>query len=135
MLDPVPVFYGDVPEPLASEACAGLFPQSKKSFETPSPPSAWADLEYSDRRAYIRCSQDEAIPAFIQDKMVQHSGVKWVVENFDTSHSPFLSRPVELAGCLARLAEDFATLGQARDYFTSSLVATPTHSSATLISS
>lgn len=110
MLDPVTVFYADVPETLASEACAGLLPHSENSFSTPSPPSAWADPEYSSRRAYIRCSQDKALPVHAQDMMIQHSGVKWTTEEFDTSHSPFLSRPAELAGCLARLAEGFAML-------------------------
>ena len=109
MLDPVSVFYADVPEPVALEACAGLLPHSARSLMTPSTPSAWADPEYSSRRAYIRCSQDKAIPVLAQDMMVQHSGVKWMIEEFDTSHSPFLSRPAELAVCLARLAEKFAT--------------------------
>lgn len=112
MLDPIPVFYADVPEPLVSEACAGLLLQSRNSFVTPSPPSAWADPEYSSRRAYIRCSQDKAIPVQAQDKMIQHSGVDWIVEKFDSSHSPFLSQPAELAVCLARLADNFAAVGR-----------------------
>ena len=110
MLDPVPVFYADVPEPLASKACASLLLHAENSFATPSPPSAWADPGYSSRRAYIRCCQDRAIPVQAQDMMIQNSGVEWIIEELDSSHCPFLSQPAELAGCLARLAENFAAL-------------------------
>lgn len=78
---------------------------------SPSPPSAWADPGYSGRRAYIRCSQDATIPVFAQDLMVKYSGVEWVIKDFDTSHSPYLSRPAELAECLVGLAEDFVREG------------------------
>ena len=43
--------------------------------------------------------------------MIQHSGVDWIVEKFDSGHSPFLSQPAELAVCLARLADNFAAVG------------------------
>ena len=39
--------------------------------------------------------------------MIQNSGVEWIVEELDSSHSPFLSQPAELAVCLSRLAENF----------------------------
>lgn len=42
--------------------------------------------------------------------MIQNSGVEWIIEELDSSHCPFLSQPAELAGCLARLAENFAAL-------------------------
>lgn len=109
--DPAAVFYEDVSEPLTAESCASLLPHSMTALMSPSPPSAWADPEYAGRRAYIRCAQDRAIPAFAQDLMVQHSGVEWVVKELDGSHSPFLSRPAELAGCLAKLAEEFVREG------------------------
>lgn len=109
--DPAAVFYNDVSKPSSAEACAGLRPHSMNALMSPSPPSAWADPEYAGRRAYIRCAQDRAIPVLAQDLMVQQSGVEWVVKGLDTSHSPFLSRPAELAACLAGLAEEFVTEG------------------------
>lgn len=106
--DPVSIFYADVAEPVASEACAELLPHAWSAFTTPGPPPAWADAAYSGRRAYIRCANDRAIPVFAQDLMVEGSGVAWVVKKFDCSHSPFLCQPAELAASFIELAEDFA---------------------------
>jgi hypothetical protein len=109
--EPVGVFYADVPESIAFEAAAQLRPHSTNALMSPSPPPAWVDPEFSGRRAYIRCSEDKAVPAFLQDLMVQRSAVEWVIREFDTSHSPFLSRPAELAECLVGLVEGFAREG------------------------
>lgn len=111
MSEPVGVFYADVPESIASEATAKLLPHSTNALMSPSPPPAWADPEFSGRRAYIRCSEDDAVPAYLQDLMVEHSAVEWVIKKFDTSHSPFLSRTAELAECLVGLVEGFARDG------------------------
>lgn len=60
-------------------------------------------------RSFIKCMQDKIIPPALADQIV--SAVddftpdnKTVVETLDSSHSPFLSRPKELAQSIARLA-------------------------------
>ena len=106
--NPQTIMYGDVPEYLAADAASALLPLSLHVFTNPSPAPAWADAAYSGCRAYIRCSQDICLPTFVQDMMVEASGVDWIMKTFDTSHSPFLSCPTELADYVIALAVAFA---------------------------
>lgn len=71
---------------------------------------AWADTAFEDRRAYIRCADDRAIPSFAQDGMMAGTGVEWDVHNFETSHSPFLSQPQQLAETIVGLAKKWSEL-------------------------
>lgn len=105
--DPRPYFYADVPEPLASKSCADLMPQATQSFLSCLSAPAWAGSEYAGRRVYIRCLQDAAVPSAVQTKWIKDTEVDWEIIDLDTSHSPFLSRPNELATCLEGLAEKF----------------------------
>lgn len=58
-------------------------------------PNFWsADLP----RSYIRCLQDRAKPGWLSDVVAERLGVVQLA--IDTSHSPFLSRPDELAELL-----------------------------------
>lgn len=102
------VFYGDVPEPLATQSSADLLPQSKSSLMTPCGPPAWKEEHYKDCCAYIRCMDDAALHVSDQDGMLQASGVAWNVHTVGASHSPFLSCPADLATCLASLSVDLA---------------------------
>ena len=43
---------------------------------------------------YVVCERDNAIPVFAQEAMAARAGR---VERLDAGHSPFLSRPDELA--------------------------------------
>ena len=101
--DPQTIMYGDVPEYLAADAASALLPLSLHVFTNPSPAPGWADAAYS-----IRCSQDICLPTFVQDIMVEASGVDWIKKTFDTSHSPFLSCPSKLADYVIELAVAFA---------------------------
>ena len=53
--------------------------------------------------SYVLCKQDRAIPPALQRRMLETAGITEVVE-LDTDHSPHLSRTVELAQALDRLA-------------------------------
>lgn len=58
-------------------------------------PERWGSI----LRSYIECSQDRAIPLSSQRKMQEMSpGAARVT--LDSDHSPFLSRPAELAAAL-----------------------------------
>ena len=105
--DPVSVMCQDVSAPLALQAVAAMRPQSMNAFMSPSPAPAWADAAYTGRCAYIRCTQDAAIPVFAQDLMLKMSGVDWIIHTMETGHSPFLSCPAELANFLIKLASNF----------------------------
>lgn len=56
-------------------------------------------------RYYIECLQDRAVTPFIQRKMYEGLPCKKVY-SMDTSHSPFFSRPKELADIMLEIAAD-----------------------------
>ena len=67
-------------------------PRSEKLVVTP---ERWGSLP----RTYVECTQDRTIPIDSQRKMQQFSPGARVV-TLDADHSPYLSRPVELADAL-----------------------------------
>ncbi|KAL8688713.1 MAG: hypothetical protein Q9218_005447 [Villophora microphyllina] len=98
VIDPKTTFYADVPEPLASKAADQFIrPQSLLSFNTPSGPVYYGIDAYNNRRTYLHTNEDQALPPFAQDAFVAGSGAEWEVQKLDTSHSPFLSEPKQLA--------------------------------------
>lgn len=105
--DPKRIFYSDVPEPLATEVAKQVGGQSLKSFSTASGKVYYGETMYDGRRAYIRTSEDQAVPPIAQDAFVAASGVAWDVKRLQASHSPFLSQPEELATLVSSLIEDF----------------------------
>jgi pimeloyl-ACP methyl ester carboxylesterase len=54
-------------------------------------------------RFYVKCTLDRAVTPAFQDKMIASSPVKQVIE-LEASHSPFVSKPEELAAALQRIA-------------------------------
>jgi pimeloyl-ACP methyl ester carboxylesterase len=54
-------------------------------------------------KIYIECTRDRAIPLDLQRRMAANSSCE-IVASLDTDHSPFLSRPRELAANLLALA-------------------------------
>jgi pimeloyl-ACP methyl ester carboxylesterase len=68
-------------------------------------PARWGSL----RRAYIKCTQDRVIPPALADDLIAAvdactPGNRTVVRDIEASHSPFLSRPRELAAMIVDLA-------------------------------
>ncbi|WP_435853546.1 alpha/beta fold hydrolase [Streptomyces murinus] len=58
-------------------------------------------------RTYVRCAQDRALPAAVQDLMIAEAdralpGEPFTVRTLAGGHSPFAARPRELAEALAR---------------------------------
>lgn len=67
------------------------------SFNSPVGQVHYQDTAYDGRRVYLHTIQEQALPPFAQDHFVSGSGTAWKVVKMDTSHSPFLSVPDELA--------------------------------------
>lgn len=105
--NPAQVFYHDVPSDKVPTAIKNLELHSQAALSTPSPPSAWGDGEFDGRRAYIRALDDHSISPTAQEMMVKHSGVEWKVKEMNTSHSPFLSKPEELAKVIRDIISQF----------------------------
>jgi pimeloyl-ACP methyl ester carboxylesterase len=89
-LRPDEIFYNDCAPDVAAAGAARLTPQTAKSFTDQLTRTAWSEIPTT----YVLCERDNAIPAFAQEAMSAHAGR---VERLDASHSPFLSRPDELA--------------------------------------
>jgi len=91
------LFFHDCDDATVEWAFERLGPEraGETSTEPVSLPHLWAaDLP----RSYIRCLQDRAKPVWLSDLVADRLGVAPLT--IDASHSPFLSRPAELAGLL-----------------------------------
>ena len=90
-------FYHDCDEATARWAFERLGPErfGDTTVSPVSVPTFWeADLP----RSYIRCLQDRSMPRWLGDVVAERLGVEPLT--IDASHSPFLSRPAELAELL-----------------------------------
>jgi pimeloyl-ACP methyl ester carboxylesterase len=99
---PLEVFYADVDEAVARDAIMRLGHQSLVSFGQQVTKAAWRTIPST----YVVCEQDRAVPVEAQEAMAQRAGR---VLRMPSSHSPFLSRPAQLAGILRA---ELATSGQ-----------------------
>ncbi|MEO3784153.1 alpha/beta fold hydrolase [Actinocorallia sp. B10E7] len=95
--DPLPMFYGDVPDAEARDAALRLVPQSTRSFAEPLTEAAWRTVP----SAYIVCEHDRALPPRDQEALAARSEE---AHRLASGHSPFLSMPQELASLLAKIA-------------------------------
>jgi pimeloyl-ACP methyl ester carboxylesterase len=89
----VEFFYHDCPPDLADAAVARLKPMSLAAMTGTSRAAAWREKPAS----YVVCTDDRAIPVALQRSCAAR--VDDAVE-MSTSHSPFLSRPGDLAKIL-----------------------------------
>jgi pimeloyl-ACP methyl ester carboxylesterase len=89
------VFFHDCPPDLAVGAAAHLRRQHWRHTQEPTPLTQWPDV----RSDYILCRADRVVdPAWSRRVARQRLGVEPLV--IDGGHSPFLSRPAELAALL-----------------------------------
>lgn len=98
-------FYHDCDEQTARRAFSRLTPAPTEFLLEPVRlPRFWtADLP----RSFIRCRDDRALPKSMSDHTARRLGVAPLV--IEGSHSPFLSRPAELAALLVAATETQAT--------------------------
>ncbi len=97
----VPLFYNTTAVEWTERVPSLICPEPTKIFRTP--------LQLTDDRfgrvprAYIECSQDNAIPLTLQRSMQDRLPCKYVI-TMHTDHSPFFSSPSELVTNLLDLA-------------------------------
>jgi pimeloyl-ACP methyl ester carboxylesterase len=87
------IFYNDVNAEDAEQATGALLLQSYASFVQPITQAAWHTIPSS----YVIGERDAAIPVGAQEFMAGRAHRTW---RLDAGHSPFLSRPAEMAGIL-----------------------------------
>ncbi|MGI5520283.1 alpha/beta hydrolase [Micromonospora sp. CA-259024] len=91
--DPRNSLYADLSDADAEAAISQLVDQRLQSFADRVAEPAWRSIQST----YIICANDQAIPVPLQEKM---AGRATSVRRIESSHSPFLSRPAELAALL-----------------------------------
>ncbi|CAG8958219.1 hypothetical protein HYFRA_00000573 [Hymenoscyphus fraxineus] len=79
--EPIPVFYNGVPDELAQWAASIVEPHSLMSVTDKLGPIGYQDTGYTGRLTYIRTECDHAIPAAVQDDMIEGSGVNLLLRN------------------------------------------------------
>jgi pimeloyl-ACP methyl ester carboxylesterase len=93
------LFYHDAPPELAAWATHRLRPQCYRVMNEPTPLTAWPAVDV----AGIVCADDRAInPDWVRAAYPERLGV--VPIELPGAHSPFLTRPAELAEAIASLA-------------------------------
>jgi pimeloyl-ACP methyl ester carboxylesterase len=93
------LFFHDAKPAVARWATARLRAQSYRVMKEPTPMTAWPDVE----RSYIVCRADRALnPDWCRTASRERLGLEPI--EIDGAHSPFLTRPAELAQILHRLA-------------------------------
>ncbi len=94
----IAAFYHDVPPDVAARAVSELRGQSSSVFTEPWPLAEWPDVP----TRYILCRADRMVsPEWARRVVQDRLGI--VPDEIDGSHSPFLSRPAELADLLEQL--------------------------------
>lgn len=107
MKDPEKIFYADVDRSRTEELVKMLQGQTLATLGTPAPSPAWSEESFQGKIAYIGCTEDLCIPYSTQQSMLQRTGVQWLVEEMEASHSPFASKPKETARVIVDWAEKF----------------------------
>ncbi|KAK7931177.1 hypothetical protein PG985_001889 [Apiospora marii] len=92
--------FNDLPEPERSAWLAKLVPHSQDAFEAP---LAFIAADITIPKTYIVCERDQAIPVALQEKLVE-TVPGFRTERIHAGHSPFLSKPGECAGLMAKIA-------------------------------
>ncbi|MEV4093258.1 alpha/beta fold hydrolase [Streptosporangium saharense] len=88
------MFYGDCDPVLARAAAASLTPEHLMTVGSPVTGAAWHTIPST----YVVCENDQALSPVAQARM---AGRATRALSLDSSHSPMLSRPRELAAILA----------------------------------
>lgn len=94
----IDLLYHDCGLSQAEAAAARLRPQGQRAAREPNPLTGWPDVS----SAYVLCTEDRMFDREFAGEMAARLDVKPVA--IDSGHSPFLSRPRELATLLDSLS-------------------------------
>jgi hypothetical protein len=98
-------FYHDVPPEVVDDAISWLVPQAASGVAGP---EGYIDVPAAPA-VYIRCAEDRTVAApwaEFASRLLTGAAPRVI----DTSHSPFLSRPVELADMFDAIVTDFGAI-------------------------
>jgi pimeloyl-ACP methyl ester carboxylesterase len=89
---PEQVFYNDCTPEVAAASAARIGPQSLSACKQPLTAAAWETIPST----YVVADKDAGLPQVVQEAMAAGR-----VVHVDAGHSPFPSRPTELADLIA----------------------------------
>jgi pimeloyl-ACP methyl ester carboxylesterase len=94
---PLETFYADVPPDHAALAIARLQPSSYATVTERLTGAAWRNIPST----YVICERDHALPLSAQEQMAKRATN---IRRLQSSHSPMLSQPAEVAQIIAAIA-------------------------------
>ncbi|ORY72150.1 uncharacterized protein BCR38DRAFT_331480 [Pseudomassariella vexata] len=101
--DPKTIFYADVDDALSAEAIAGLKQEPARIFTDDATFEPWNnDVEVG----FFFTLEDQAIPYATQVAMASQFPSGYFSQTFNSSHSPFLSMPLEVATAITLASTD-----------------------------
>ena len=103
--DPVQLFFGDVNKETVDEALLHLVRSPMSAFTSETKGSTWRSVPVT----YIFTQQDYSVPRVYQDIMVdkiRKEGVVLRTEDYETSHSIFITKQQEMVQMVVKAAED-----------------------------
>lgn len=106
------IFFNDVDPEVAAAVSKTLSGCSLKAAgEFPSS-VGYKEKGFDGRRAYIRLSKDHALVPDDQVRAISESGVDFLTKILDSSHSPFISMPAELANMVEDIVNEFGSFDE-----------------------
>ncbi len=93
------LFYHDCSDAEAAEALRQLSPQRMSALAQAPTTSNWQSMP----SAYLVCTDDRAVPPVLQEYLARRATRTYRISG---SHSPFASRPIELAELLGQMIAD-----------------------------
>lgn len=103
--DPVQLFFGSVDKDVVNKALPHLVRSPMSAFTTETKGSAWRRVPAT----YVFTQQDYSVPRVYQDLMVEKvkkEGVVLRTEDYETSHSVFITKQEEMVQVVVKAAED-----------------------------
>jgi hypothetical protein len=103
--DPVQLFFGGVDQEVIDKALPHLVRSPMSALTTETQGSAWRTVPAT----YVFTQQDYSVPRLYQEIMVDRvrkEGVVLRTEDYETSHSVFITRQQEMVQVVVNAAED-----------------------------
>lgn len=104
------MFHDVEPTALAASAVASCLCPSLSSFTSPIPAASWNASGYKGRCAYIKTTDDRAVPVQVQDMMIGGTGQEWITREIHSSHDAQISQAEKLTEIVVELAQQFESL-------------------------
>ncbi|KAI9734755.1 MAG: hypothetical protein M1818_006742 [Claussenomyces sp. TS43310] len=103
--DPVQLFFGSVDKDVVDKALPHLVRSPMSAFTAETKGAAWRSVPAT----YVFTQQDYSVPRVYQDLMVEKVRAEGVVlrtEDYETSHSVFITKQEEMVQAVRKAAED-----------------------------